>query len=191
MEEASNKVMRVQEEFDVFQIIWKEKRSDLRQWFCYNILVGLSPIWLSWVPLILGLLFLKRFYQPLLDGSVLIFAVTLSGASLAFFAEDTRRELRESKRFLFNWLFFVIMTGSGAFTAIVTEREFFPHKLSPWVIAISSLMILLWAVVLNLHLAAVRLAYSDETLIQRILGREPDQLIEDAKNQDEIDGTRL
>jgi hypothetical protein len=182
--------MRIREEFGVFQIIWREKHSDLRQWFYYNIFIGLSPIWLSWVPLVLGLVFTK-FHRPFLDGSILVFAVTLSGASLAFFAEDTRRELRETKRFLLNWLFFVILTGSAGFTAITAEHEFFPNKLSPWVIGITSLGVFLAAIFLNFHLAAVRLAYSDDSLIQRIVGREPEQLVQEARRQDEIDGTRL
>jgi hypothetical protein len=185
-----NNDMGFKSETRIFNVIWQEKRSDLKQWFFYNVVVGLCPFWLSWLPLLFGMVF-NKFHKPFLDGNALIFAVTLSGASLGFFAEESRRELKETKRFLFNWLFILTIVSSAGFGLIVSGQEFFPNRLSPWVVGITSLLLFIGGIAFNLHLAAVRLAYTDANLVERILQSEAKALSKQAKNNDSVDGIKL
>ena len=116
-------------EFQNFRLIWKSKRSDLKQWIYYNVLLGLLPIWLSWLPLVLGWRF-GKFVDPLCNGSALIFAATLTAASIAFFAEESKRDLKETKRFLWNWLLIILIFSSASYAVIIALTEFAPAVLS-------------------------------------------------------------
>ena len=177
-------------EIDNFRLIWNSKRSDLKQWLFYNVLLGLLPIWLSWVPLILGWRFGKM-TVPLCNGSVLIFAATLTAASIAFFAEESKRELKETRRFLWNWLLIILIFSSASYTAIIALTEFSPKVLSPGINGLLSLVVMIAACVLNLHLAAIRLAYSDNELVALLLKGQSAELTAKAAATTKVDGINL
>ena len=177
-------------EFQNFRLIWKSKRSDLKQWIYYNVLLGLLPIWLSWLPLVLGWRF-GKFVDPLCNGSALIFAATLTAASIAFFAEESKRDLKETKRFLWNWLLIILIFSSASYAVIIALTEFAPTVLSLRINGLLSFVVLVAACVLNLHLAAVRLAYSDNDLFAELLKAQSAELSAKAAATTKVDKINL
>jgi len=177
-------------EFKNFLLIWRSKRSDLKQWLFYNVLLGMLPIWLSWVPLLLGWRFGKML-DPLSNGSALIFAATLTAASIAFFAEESKRDLKDTQRFLWNWLLIILIFSSAAYTAIIALTEFSPTVLSFQINGWLSFSVLLAACLLNLHLAAVRLAYTDNELVAELLKAQSIELTAQAAATKKVDGINL
>ena len=182
--------IRFKAEVGSFKVVWKERKSDLKQWLFYNIVLGLAPIWLFWIPLLLSLR-IAKFTIPLLDGNVLVFAVTLCGASLGFFAEEARRELRETRRFLWNWMVVIMFLSVGGFVAISAEREFFPNIYYPWITGLASLLVAVSAIILNLHLAAIRMAYTDDNLVKAVMMQDPAELAKQANSATSVNGVKI
>jgi hypothetical protein len=179
-----------------FKRIWSEKRYDLKHWLFYNLLISLSPIWLSCLFLAFGKVF--RFLDPFLDGRLLIFTATLSGASMNFFVTDTKLNLRNTERFLFNGLLAAIFLGAGGYTAIVTLNQFSPGALWSPVVVLTTIIALGLAVYFNLYLAGVRSVYTDQELMRKLIEEEQDVLVkekkvlaETARTASEVDGARL
>jgi hypothetical protein len=179
-----------------FKRIWSEKRYDLKHWLFYNLVISLSPIWLSCLFLAFGKVF--RFYDHLLDGRLLIFTATLSGASMNFFVTDTKLNLRHTERFIFNGLLAAIFLGAGGYTAIVTLNQFAPGVLLTPLVVATTIVALALAVYFNLYLAGVRSVYTDQELMQALIEEEKDSiakektlLAETARAANEIDGARL
>jgi len=173
-----------------FRLIWDKKNGDLKQWGYYNIALGLSPIWLSWLPLIAGLRF-TNISTPFCDGSALIFAVTLTAASVSFFQEESQRELKETQRFLWRWLFLILIISSGFYTVIVALKEYSPDSQIWWVNVTVTICLLLAACAFNYYLAAIRLAYTDNELVTELLKSEPQQLSRAANKAKKVDGINL
>jgi lysylphosphatidylglycerol synthetase-like protein (DUF2156 family) len=174
--------------------IWKAKKHELKQWFFYNVVLGLSPILLSWVILAFG--HTSNFSGPLLDGTVLIFAVTLSAASMSFFEAETQRKLKETESLLFNILISTLLVGSCGFAANIALRQFAPQLLWVPFCLTFSLLIVALSVVCNFVLAGIRLAYEDEQLLGQLvvadLGKvERDKMEKAALSQNSVDGTSL
>lgn len=180
----------MKQHFSNFRLIWCKKNGDLKQWGYYNIVLGLLPIWLSWVPLVLGLK-LANMLTPLFDGSALIFAATLTAASVSFFQEESKRELKETQRFLWRWLFIVLIVSSAVYTAIIAFKEFAPSSQICWVNGLITIILLIAACFLNFYLAAIRLAYSDNELVAELLKSEPTQLSKAANDTKNVDGINL
>lgn len=180
----------MKQEFLNFRLIWKSKGSDLKQWLYYNVLLGLLPVWLSWLPLLLGWRLVK-FVDPLCNGSALIFAATLTAASIAFFAEESKRDLKETNRFLWNWLLIILIFSSASYAVIIGFTEFAPTILSLRINGLLSLVMLVAACALNLHLAAVRLAYSDNDLFAQLLKSQSAELAAKAATTTKEDGINL
>lgn len=180
-----------------FKRIWSEKRYDLKHWLFHNLGIGLSPIWLSCVFLTFGKEF-TQFFGPFLDGRLLIFTATLSGASMSFFVTDTRLSLRKTERFIFNGLVTAIFLGAGGYTAIVMMNRFAPGNLWSPAVFFTTFAALVLAIYFNLYLAGVRSVYTDQELMQRLiteeaegLAKEKVVLAETARAANEVDGARL
>ncbi len=180
-----------------FKRIWSEKQYDLKQWLYYNVFIGLSPVWLSCLFLTFGKVF-SQFINPFLDGTLLIFTATLSGASMSFFVTDTKLSLRQTERFVFNGLLAAIFLGAGGYTAIVILKQFSPASLwSPFVFLTTCITLAL-AIYFNLYLAGVRSVYTDQDLIQKLVSEGADELAkenavlaEKARAAQEVDGAKL
>lgn len=129
--------------------------------------------------------------DPLFNGTVLIFAVTLTAASLSFFAEESQRKLKETRRFLWNWLLCIMIFSAAGYTAIISLTEFSPSSISLPICGAVSFVMFLGAGFLNLHLAAVRLACTDSELVAKMLSNEPVELAAEAKTTTEVDGINL
>ncbi len=172
----------------MFKKVWSLRGHDLRQWLFYNVFLGLLPVWLSWF----GLSFCKtwRFEGPFLDGTFLVFTATLSGASLSFFTEDLKANLKRTERLIYNWLIVVLVLGSTGFATIVTLKEFAPAKLHQPIIFSASTLILLAGTWFNLNLAAVRVVGMDPDLKAQ-LTEEPTKVAAAAKKATEVDGVKL
>lgn len=177
-------------EFELFKRIWIKKRSDLSQWMFYNVLLGLAPIWLLCFPFILGGR-PGKLLDPFCNGATLIFAATLTGASLSFFAEELQRGLKSTKQFLWNSLILILILSSAAYTAIISLLEFSPNNFIPWITVSLSIFLLLAGIILNLHLAAVRLAYGDSEFIKELFSAEPTRLANEANDATEDGGVKL
>lgn len=177
-------------EFQNFLLIWNSKRSDLKQWLYYNVLLGLLPIWLSWLALILGLRF-SKLADPICNGSALIFAATLTAASISFFAEESKRDLKETQRFLWNWLLIILIISSASYAVIVALTEFSPSVLSRSINGILTFILVAAACVLNLYLAAVRLAYTDNDLVAQLLKSQSIEMSAKATTTKNVDGIKL
>ena len=150
-----------------FRRIWLEKRYDLKHWLFYNLVIGLSPIWLSCLFLAFGKVF--HLINIFLDGRLLIFTATLSGASMSFFVTDTRLNLRNTERFIFNGLLAGIFLGAGGYTAIVMLNQFSPSVLWSPIVFATTVVALALAIYFNLYLAGVRSVYTDPELMQRLI----------------------
>ena len=183
---------RIKSEIKLFGRIWAERKDSLQEWIYYNLFIGLCPIWLSWIPLAFGLQF-GAFLRPLRDGTVLIFVVTLTGASLGFFAEGTGRELRKTKTLLWMGLFATVLAASAGFSASIAAREFFAKQESMILVGLYSVIMLVVAVALNLHLAAVRILYSEEDpeLLERVIRGPAEDLAKAASKENVVDGVAL
>lgn len=180
-----------------FQRIWSEKQYDLKQWLYYNVFIGLSPVWLSCLFLTFGKVF-SQFINPFLDGTLLIFTATLSGASMSFFVTDTKLSLRKTEQFIFNGLLVAIFLGAGGYTAIVTLKQFSPNSLWPPVVVLTTCTALGLGIFFNLYLAGVRSVYSDQELLQQLACEEAEELAtekvllaEKAREARNVDGTKL
>lgn len=172
----------------VFSKVWQMRGHELRQWCFYNILLGLSPIALSW--LCLAFISVHKFKQPFLDGSFLIFTATLSATSLGFFAEDAKMALPKTARVILCGLIVSLILGTGGFTALVMIKELATKAPSPGIVIGVSLFILLIATWFNLNLAAVRIVGANEDLKAQ-LTEEPRKMAAEAKAKDEVDGVKL
>lgn len=161
---------------------------ELRQWFFYNVLLGLSPIALSW--LCLAFIGTHKFQEPFLNGSFLIFTATLSATSLGFFAEDAKVALPQTARVVLCGLIFSLILGTGGFTALVMINELASKSLSTGIIVATSLLILVSAIWFNLNLAAVRIAGANKDVTEE-LTKDTRKIAEQAKGKDEVDGVKL
>lgn len=180
----------MKKQVEIFRLIWQSKRDELKQWLFYNVFIGLLPIWLSWLPLLV-LWNWKSVWDPLLNGSVMVFGGCLTAASLSFFAEEAKRELKQTNRFIWNWLFILLLVSTGAYITVVTLNTVAPASAQGKIIILLSLTLLLLAVALNLQLAAIRLAYSDSALFTELLSRELKTLSKSAAATKEVDGIKL
>jgi hypothetical protein len=173
-----------------FKRIWSVKKSDLKQWIYYNIVIGLSPIWLSCLCLAFGKVF-SQFVDPFLDGTLLIFTATLSGASMSFFVTETKLNLRKTEQFVFSGLLTAIILGAGGYAAIITLKAFSPNSLwSPMVVATTCITLTL-AAYFNLYLAGIRSAYTDQEFMEKLVEEESEQLVERARDAKEVNGAKL
>lgn len=173
-----------------FRRIWAVKESDLKQWIYYNIFIGLSPIWLSCVCLAFGRVF-SQFVNPFLDGTLLIFTATLSGASMNFFVSETKLNLRNTEQFVFIGLLTAIILGAGGYAAIITLKEFSPNSLWSPMVLVTTCVTLALATYFNLYLAGIRSAYTDQDLLKKLVEEETEQLVEKAREAQEVDGAKL
>lgn len=180
-----------------FKRIWSERHYELGHWLYYNVLIGLLPVWLSWLFLTFGKVF-SQFSAPFLDGTFLIFTATLSGASMSFFVTETKLNLRKTERFIFNGLLIAILLGAGGYSAIVTLKQFSPGALWSPVVFVITCVVLILATYFNLYLAGVRSVYADQDLMQQLIKEEADVwvkekevLAERARAANEIDGAKL
>ena len=172
----------------VFSRVWQLRGHELRQWFFYNVLLGLSPIVLSWVCLAFITVF--KFKEPFLEGSFLIFTATLSATSLGFFAEDAKMALPKTARVILCGLIVSLLLGTGGFTALVMIKELSSKPPSVCIVVTISLFILLTAIWFNLNLAAVRIVGTNEDL-KAELTEEPKKIAAEAKDKTEVDGLKL
>jgi hypothetical protein len=178
-------------EFKIFCQIWSKKNAELHNWLFSNIFLGLLPIILSTLAMFFGLR-LNKLGAPFVDGSILIFGATLTGASLSYFAEDLKRELKKTKRFLWMWLIGVLVISSAAYAMLIALKEYGPPGTqSDLVVAIVSLLLFLVGIAMNLHLAAVRLAYSDNELFNELRKSEVGALSKRAAQAKVVDGIKL
>ncbi|HEY0076312.1 MAG TPA: hypothetical protein VGB77_19590 [Abditibacteriaceae bacterium] len=150
---------------------WSNKKHDLKQWMYYNVLLALSPIWLSWLFLMFGGVF-SQFLNPFFDGTLLMFAATLSGASMSFFVTDTEVNLPKTERFIFNGLLVTIIVGACGYTAIVILKQFSSTPLNRPVITLVTYLTVLLAVYLNLYLVGVRSLYMNTSSIDQFIKEE-------------------
>jgi hypothetical protein len=172
----------------VFSLVWKLRGHELRQWCFYNVLLGLSPVVLSWV--CLAFVAVYKFKEPFLDGSFLIFTATLSATSLGFYAEDARPAVPKTARVILCGLIAALILGSGGFSALVMIKELSSKTLSPSIVIGVSLFILIFSVWFNLNLAAVRLVNVNEEL-KAELAKDVKKLATDAKGQSQVDGIKV
>lgn len=172
----------------LFSKVWEMRGHELRQWCFYNILLGLSPIALSW--LCLAFISVHKFQEPFLNGSFLIFTATLSATSLGFFAEDSKLALPKAARVILCGLIVSLILGTGGFTALVMIKELSSKPPSPTMVIGASVLILLSATWFNLNLAAVRIVGANEDL-KAELTEEPRKIAAEAKANTEVDGVRL
>lgn len=173
-------------------LVWPNKRHELVQWGFYNVVLGLLPVWASWLVLAVGGTTSLR--KPLMDGTVLVFAATLSGSSLSFFSMEAKRSLRQEESSLFAWLLSTLLAGSIAFGAIAARE--IGAKVSDLVVLIISTVLLVAAIVFNFRLAALRLVYADPALLQKImrggLGEdERHRIAVNAAKETQVDGTKI
>lgn len=172
----------------VFSKVWQLRGHELRQWLFYNVLLGLSPIVLSW--LCLAFIGKYKFQEPFLNGSFLIFTATLSATSLGFFAEDLKMALPKTARVVMCGLIVSLILGTGGFTALVMIRELSSQPPSTAMVVVASLLILVSATWFNLNLAAVRIVGANDDLKAQ-LTEDPRKIAEEAKDKNEIDGVKL
>lgn len=180
-----------------FNRIWKERQYDLKHWLFYNVFIGLSPVWVSAVALTFGKVF-SQFINPFLDGTLLIFTATLSGASMSFFVAETRLSLRKTEQYIFSGLLLAIFLGVCGYTAIVMLKRFSPDSLWPPIVFASSCITLALATYFNLYLAGVRSVYTDHELMEKLMSEEVQgieaekkELVAKARDANEVDGARL
>ncbi|MFM2196658.1 MAG: hypothetical protein RLZZ505_90 [Verrucomicrobiota bacterium] len=174
----------------IFRVIWSNKRGDVKQWFFYNVVIGLLPIWLSWLPLIVCWR-LGKMLDPLLNGTILVFGASLTAASVAFFTEEAKRGLKQTNRFIWNGMLLTLLLSASAYATVITLNEVAPGVANQNIIIGFSCLILITAIALNLQLAAVRIAYSDNNLISELLKFEPEMLSKDAASATNVDGVKL
>ena len=180
-----------------FDRIWEKKQDELKNWLFHNVLIGLSPVLLSFVFLMFGKAF-SQLISPFLDGTLLIFTATLSGASMSFFVTETKLSLRKTERAIFRWLLAVIIFGACGYTAIIMLKKFSPESISQPLVFIASSLTLGLAIYFNLFLAGVRSVYTDHELLQEMMAEDVKQLKEEKKNlvekardANEVDGAKL
>ncbi len=172
----------------IFARIWQLRGHELRQWCFYNLLLGLSPVVISW--LCLAFIGVSKFKEPFLDGSLMIFTATLSAASLGFYAEGAQSPLPQTGRVVLCGLITSLILSTAGFGALVMIKELSSKTLSSNAVIISSLAILLIAIWFNLNLAAIRLVSGDAELKAK-LGEESRKVAEQAKKADKVDGVDL
>jgi hypothetical protein len=163
-----------------FKRIWREKRCDLKNWVFYNVFIGLSPVLLSCFILSFGKVF-YQFVNPFLDGTLLIFTATLSGASMNFYVTETKLNLRNTERYIFNGLLATIILGAGGYTAIIAYNQFSPNSLCYPIVFVATCAIMTLAIYFNLYLAGVRTVYTDAELMQRLITEEQDAIAKEKK----------
>jgi hypothetical protein len=171
------------------KMVWTEKKADLRQWAFHNIVIGLAPVLVSWIILAFG--GVVELTGSFLDGTLMIFGVTLSGASLGFFAEQTKLRLKEFEGGIFAGLLITVILGTCGFTGVIALARFAPHVLFNPAVFMLSLTVVILACVFNFKLAAVRLAYSDEMLLKRMQEFETAHLRKKAEEAQEVGGVKL
>ena len=177
-----------------FGRIWAVRQYELKHWIFYNIIIALSPVLLSWIFLTFGGVY-SHFATPFLDGTLLVFAATLSGASMSFFVTETKLSLRQTERFIFNGLLGAIFLGAGGYTAIAMLKQFSPASLWSPMVFLTSCVVVMLAAYFNMYLAGVRSVYPDtdlmETLIEEEVQKPKAALTQKAHAAKEVDGAKL
>ena len=121
----------------------------------------------------------------------MIFTATLSGASMNFFVSETKLNLRNTEQFVFIGLLTAIILGAGGYAAIITLKEFSPNSLWSPMVLVTTCVTLALATYFNLYLAGIRSAYTDQDLLKKLVAEETEQLVEKAREAQEVDGAKL
>jgi hypothetical protein len=129
--------------------------------------------------------------DPLLNGTILVFGASLTAASVSFFAEDAKRELKQTNRFIWNGMLLTLLLSASAYATVITLNEVAPGVANAKIIIGFSFLMLLSAIFLNLQMAAVKIAYTDNELLNQLLKWEPEMLAKDAASATEVDGVKL
>lgn len=180
-----------------FPRIWSMKHSELKNWLFYNVFIALLPVLFSWLCLAIGGVF-SHFFTPFLDGTLLIFTATLSGASMSFFVAETKRNLWKTERLILKGLLTAIVLGVAGYCTIITLTEFSPCRLSPPIVFLITCATMAVAIYFNLYLAGIQSVYTDDNLMDKLVAEEVKGVIEQkaaladqAQTADEVDGAKL
>lgn len=167
----------------------KNHRIDILSWIVYNLGIGMTFIWVSW---------LLNLYQSsavgwmdnIMNGSLAVFVLTLTATQAAFFTEVTGQNLRDFNK-LGLGLFFILVIVSSVTAAAASSgvaRQAMHSQSSPAVIWVS-ITLLLVSTALCLFLYIVRLA--SEAGPEGITEERVHNLAQKAASQSEVDGTKL
>ena len=173
---------------ELLQIV-KDRPIDVLSWFLYNIVIGTTFIWLSW---------LLNIYQSsqvgwidnILNGSLAVFVLTLTATQASFFTEVTGQSFKDFKKLGLGLFFIIVIVSSitaAAASSAAARQIQHPENSSAliWV----SIVLLVLATVLCLFLYVARLA--SEAGAEGMMEERVNGLTQKAESETEVDGTKL
>ena len=167
-----------------------ERRSLVYEWLLHNIILGFAPVW---VPAFAFLIFkVFSWKNAVLDGEMIMFAVTLSAISLGFFNKETQLRLRKQEMLTYLGLMLVMLLGVIVRTALALAKEFKDQLvLDSHFVCWMTVALVVMAILLNFRLFTIELNSSSSRGIREVINQPVTQMTAAANQANNVDGIQL
>lgn len=168
------------------------KKNEFYQWLLHNLIFGLAGVWMPFIALSFAGKW--RVKEVFLDGSLLMFAVTLSAVSLGFFMKETQINLRSKEMLTYVGLMITMIIGTVGLTALTFTNSFQAIPLNMVVVYPVSSIVAILAVILNFRLFMITVeteAPVDRAAVERKINADVLELREQAKSESKVGDIKL
>lgn len=166
-----------------------EKRTEVYQWLLHNIIFGFAGVWIPFLALyFFGYM---RIRESLLDGEIVMFAVTLSAVSLGFFVKETQINLRKKETLTYAGLMLIMFIGVIIRTVLAFDAQFPTNKLELPAICWTTGALVVLAVLLNFRLFTIELDSIDRKTFRDAINKPVQDISDKAKDNNQVDNIRL
>jgi hypothetical protein len=168
------------------------RKSEFYQSLLHNLIFGLAGVWMPFIAL--AFVGKWRVREVFLDGSLLMFAVTLSAVSLGFFVKETQINLRSREMLTYVGLMMTMTVGILGLTALTFSTSFQAITLNMLVVCSVSTIIALLAVILNFRLFMITIENElplDRLVVESKLNADAVEIREQAKSENKVGDINL
>lgn len=167
-----------------------EKRARFCEWGLHNVVFGFAGIWVPFLALAFFGYF--RWREALLDGDLVMFAVTASAVSLGFFVKETQVDLRKTEMFTYAGLMITMIAGVITRVVLAFAAQFSSAaSLQVCFLAVVTCVLVICAIGLNFRLFTLELKSIERKDVERKLYAPAAELSEKAASLNRIDGINL